>query len=48
MSYRWPYRNFTVPASGGSIFGLDSTTAGDLPEDETTQTNLNPWIDICG
>jgi hypothetical protein len=40
-------RNFFDGVTGGTPFWND-TAASDLPEDETTTTNLRAWIDICG
>ena len=36
--------NVGVTPNGKSIYG--SSAASDLPEDETTTTNLNPWIEF--
>lgn len=42
------YRNFTVEAvTGGAIYLYDSSTAGDLPEGNSSTAVLNSWIEIC-
>jgi len=40
------YRSFTSGTTGAAMFWYDSTTSGDLPDDETTTTELNPWLDL--
>jgi hypothetical protein len=41
------YRNFTVPvATGGTLWLRDQAAADDLPEDESTTTAFNPWIEV--
>lgn len=42
------YRTFNDAATphGGGIWVRDSSTTDDLPEDESTSTNLNSWLEI--
>jgi hypothetical protein len=39
------YRSFSTATTGGQLY-VNDTAASDLPEDESTATNLRSWIEI--